>query len=485
MKSRRMVFAALLALLLAGLLATSADARRHRRRGNRPLPVQIQKAALGRIGRSVRATGTVYPKSEVKLMGQAEGRVLEVLVREGDRVERGQILAKLDATLHEIELRLAESELDAVRARLKKIKAGYLPQEIATARAELAQARAGLARGQAELSTARARLEEAEVNAKSLEALFKRGVVSRQEWVKVSTEASRARSVVSERRASLKEEAARIQAAKERLKLKRLGSRREDIEAARAEEQKAIQKVNLLRVRLEYFLLRAPISSVVIDRRIEPGDLAVNRAHLFTLAHLRTLLVRGRVSELDMPRLRRRQKVTVEFDAYPGRRFTGELTRIFPQVDPRSRQAVVEVQLPNPDYTLRPGLFARLRFSPSKGGKAIILPAHAVEWVEGGEGKTGYVFVLKRAPKRKKKGGSVAGRAGAGKRGEAFAGVRRGGGGKKEKKGPLFMAVRRKVKLGETADRRVEIVGGLEVGEKVIVSAIGQLKNGRLVRVVE
>ena len=47
------------------------------------------------------------------------------------------------------------------------------------------------------------------------------------------------------------------------------------------------------------------------------------------------------------------------------------------------------------------------------------------------------------------------------------------------------MAVRRKVKLGEVANRKVEIVGGLEVGEKVIVSAIGQLKNGRLVRVVE
>ena len=85
----------------------------------------------------------------------------------------------------------------------------------------------------------------------------------------------------------------------------------------------------------------------------------------------------------------------------------------------------------------------------------------------------------------KKKGGGVAGRAGAGKSGEAFAGVRRGGGGRKKKKGPLFKAVRRKVKLGEAADGKVEIVGGLEVGEKVIVSAIGQLKNGRLVRVVE
>ncbi|MEE9256146.1 MAG: biotin/lipoyl-binding protein, partial [bacterium] len=256
-------------------LAPVAEAHRHGRR-RAVLPVQVQKAAKGRMGRSVSATGTLFPLSEVKLMSRAEGQVLEVLVREGDRLMKGQILATLDATLHRIQLALAESELAAVRARLKKLKAGYRPQEIASAEAGVAQVRATLKRSEAELASAEARLKEAEANAQALESMFKRGVISRQDWIKVSTEAMRARADILERKARLGEGEARIWVAEEELKLKRLGNRPEDIEAAQAEEQQALQRVHLLLTQLGYFKVRSPVSGVLTERLVEPGDLAVN-----------------------------------------------------------------------------------------------------------------------------------------------------------------------------------------------------------------
>ncbi|OGL61655.1 MAG: hypothetical protein A3I72_04575 [Candidatus Tectomicrobia bacterium RIFCSPLOWO2_02_FULL_70_19] len=388
------------------------------------MPVLVVEAAMGRVGRKVTATGSLYPQSEVKLMSQAEGQVLQVQVREGDRVNQGQLLARLDDTVRRIELALARAELEAERTRLG----------------------------------------EAEANAKSREPLYRSGVVSQNEWIKVSAELNR----------------------------------------ARAEVEKMRQKVNLLRAQLDYFDIRSPISGVVTERKMEPGDLAMARSHMFTLAHVRTLRMRAPVSELEIPRLRAGQTALVELDAYPGRRFPGQLTVIFPQIDPRTRQALTEVEISNVDLKLRPGLHARVSFEPQLGREAIVLPAHAVEWSET-DPKSGYVFLL--APASRRPGGPGAGQGpGQGQLRPESQGALRGGSGEAQAQGqrpaqrqgqqqqvqgqrpqgqgPQFVSQKRKVRLGESFEGRVEILDGLKRGDRVIVSGMGQLKEGGPVRVV-
>ena len=466
---------------------TYAYAGRPRGRRNRIVTVQVQQVAVGRLGRRVAATGTLLARSEVKLMSRAEGQAQEVLVREGARVVKGQILARLDSTIKRIDLGLAESELAAARANLDKLKSGSRPEEIAAAAAAVTQAEATRKRSEAEITSALARQEEAEANALSLGALHKTGVISAQEWRKVTTEANRARADVAERRARLAEDAARVRAAQEKLKLVKIGARAEDLTMARAEVRKRLQQVSRLKVELEYFTVRSPISGVVTERRIEPGDLAVNRAHLLTIAQTDELRARVRVSELDLPLIRIGQGARVELDAYRGRTFSGKLTRIFPSVDPSSRQLIVEVDVQNPDSALRPGLLARVQFDPLLGRQAINLPVHAVLWDGDLRTKTGAVFVVRRLQGSGGAGGS--GRRGPGMRGEARRGMAEASGRGMRRdptggRGPRFMAVRREVRLGEMIDGRIEILGGLRVGERVVVSAISQLRDRRPIRVV-
>ena len=484
--SARTAAVLIMVLFVAGEF-TCAYAGRPRGRRNRIVTVQVQKVAVGRLGRRVAATGTLLARSEVKLMSRAEGQAKEVLAREGARVVKGQILARLDSTIKRIDLKLAESELAAARANLEKLKAGSRPEEIAAAAAAVTQAEATRKRSEAEITSTLARQEEAEANARSLGALHKTGVISAQEWRKVTTEANRARADVAERRARLAEDAARVRAAGERLKLVKIGARAEDLAMARAQVSQRQQRLRRLKVELEYFTVRAPIPGVVTERRIEPGDLAVNRAHLFTIAQTDTLRARVRVSELDLPLIKRGQGARVELDAYRGRTFTGKLTRIFPSVDPSSRQLIVEVDVQNPDSSLRPGLLTRVRFDPLLGRQAINLPVHAVIWDGDLRTKTGAVFVVRRLQRRAEMGGSA--RGGPGMRGGARGGVaeanargaRRGSRGGR---GPRFMAVRREVRLGEMIDGRIEILEGLRVGERVVVSAISQLRDRRPIRVV-
>ena len=190
---------------------------------------------------------------------------------------------------------------------------------------------------------------------------------------------------------------------------------------AQAEVSQRLQRVRRLKVELEYFTVRSPISGVITERRIEPGDLAVNRAHLFTIAQTDELRARVRVSELDLPLIKKGQGARVELDAYRGRSFSGKLTRIFPSVDPSSRQVIVEVDVQNPDSSLRPGLLARVKFDPLLGRRAINLPVHAVLWDGDLRTKAGAVFVVERL--RGAGGRSGGGRGGPGGRGGARGGV--------------------------------------------------------------
>ncbi len=484
--SSRTAVALGLALLMVACEAAVAEAGRPRGRRNRIVTVQVQKVSVGRLGRRVAATGTLLARSEVKLMSRVEGQAQEVLASEGVRVEKGQILSRLDSTIKRIDLKLAESELAAARANLEKLKAGSRPEEIAAAAAAVTQAEATRKRSEAEITSALARQEEAEANALSLGALHKTGVISAQEWRKVTTEANRARANVAERRARLAEDAARVRAAQERLKLVKIGARAEDLAMARAQVSQRLQRVRRLKVELEYFTVRAPIPGVVTERRVEPGDLAVNRAHLFTIAQTDTLRARVRVSELDLPLIKRGQGARVELDAYRGRTFSGKLTRIFPSVDPSSRQLIVEVDVQNPDSSLRPGLLARVKFDPLLGRRAINLPVHAVIWDGDLRTKTGAVFVVRRL--QGSGGGSGSGRSGPGMRGGSRGGVAEANArgaerGSRGGRGPRFMAVRREVRLGEMIDGRIEILDGLRVGERVVVSATTQLRDRRPIRV--
>ena len=487
--SARSAAVLIMVLIIAGEF-TYASAGRPRGGRNRIVSVQAQKVAVGRLGRRVAATGTLLARSEVKLMSRAEGQVRQVLVREGTRVARGQILSRLDSTIKHLDLKLAESELAAVRAYLQKLRAGSRPEEIAAAAAAVAQAEATRKRSEAEISSALARQEEAEANARSLDALHKKGVISEREWRKVTTEANRSRADVAERRARVAEDAARVRVAQEKLKLVKIGARSEELAMARAEVSKRLQQVKRLKVELEYFTIRSPISGVITERKIETGDLAVNRAHLFTIAQTDMLRARVLVSELDLPLIKKGQGAHVELDAYRGRSYSGKLTRIFPSVDPSSRQLIVEVDVQNPDSYLRPGLLARVRFDPLLGRSAINLPVHAVIWDGDLRTKAGAVFVVERL--RGAGGRSGGGRGGPGRRGAARGGVaeanERAGGprrGPPGGRGPRFMAVRREVRLGEMIDGRIEILEGLKVGERVVVSATTQLRDKRPIRLVE
>jgi len=194
----------------------------------------------------------------------------------------------------------------------------------------------------------------------------------------------------------------------------------------------------LIRTRLGYLEIRAPFDGVVTERKVEPGDVAQRYSHLLTLADPQSLYTKVSVSELMLPGLKTGAPVEVRVDALGEGRWPAQIARIHPVIDPRTRQGVVEVNLtPVPQGALA-GQLCRVSLRTPEIER-LVMPFAAMRHDREGS----YVFAI------------VDGKADI-----------------------------RRVRTGLRMDDRVEVLEGLENGDKVVVRGFLDLMPGKIVKIV-
>ena len=152
--------------------------------------------------------------------------------------------------------------------------------------------------------------------------------------------------------------------------------------------------VSALATRLGEMRIDSPLDGFVSVRRLDPGALVGPNAgtgSILTVQRLDVLRVFVPVNERDVERLRVGQEAHLELDALPGRRITGKVVRVSPSFDPVARTLDAEVQVPNPDGMLRPGMYGRAAVVTDVHHDAVVVPASAVQI----SNERQYVFVLK------------------------------------------------------------------------------------------
>lgn len=239
---------------------------------------------------------------EVELAFNDSGRVTAVLVQEGARIKAGQLLATLDDTRYAAALAQAKAQASQQALVLKKLVAGSRPEEIAQAKAIME----GL----------RVTYLNAETNYKRAADLVSSKAISIQQRddLKAAFDAARHQ----------------YQAAREAYTLALKGPRTEDIEAARAAHQAAVQAVALAQREFDDTRLYAPSDGIVEDRVLEPGDMATANTPVFTIALPSPLWIRAYVGETNLGRIRHGMHATVTTDSYPGHSYPGWVGYISP-----------------------------------------------------------------------------------------------------------------------------------------------------------
>jgi len=304
---------------------------------------------------------------QVELPFNNSERITAVLVEEGDRVHRGEVLARLDVSRLEPQLAQAQASVAAQQQVVTRLHNGSRPEEVA-------QARANVALAEADAAQARARLERLQTLAASSSG---RGV-SRQDLddAKAAAEVTDARLAVN----------------RKALELAVAGPRKEDIAEAEARLNAQQAQLALLRQQLADAQLVAPLDAVVRSRLVEPGEMSSPQKAAFTLAIVDPKWVRAYVVETDLPLVKPGMGASIAVDAFPERRFEGWVGFISPVAEftPKSVQTEelraslvyeIRVFVKDPRDELRLGMPAtvHLSLSPSAQLARASAPAESAQ----------------------------------------------------------------------------------------------------------
>jgi Cu(I)/Ag(I) efflux system membrane fusion protein len=173
--------------------------------------------------------------------------------------------------------------------------------------------------------------------------------------------------------------------------------------------------------------LRAPVGGVVVEKLVLSGQRIMAGETLYRVADLSVVWVEGEVFEQDLAAVRTGLSVTAEFESFPGERWSGRITYIYPTLNPDTRTARVRVELPNPGRRLKPGMYATFLFTSPRRDDALSVPRSAVL----STGERSLVFVRREDGRLEP----------------------------------------RTVRVGSAAGDRVEVLAGLTAGETIVASA--------------
>ena len=154
---------------------------------------------------------------------------------------------------------------------------------------------------------------------------------------------------------------------------------KEDVDDAEASMKVASASYEAARTRLNYARITAPFAGYITKRMLDPGAMVTTgNATLFMLMDLDSVKIVVNVLEKDTPRLAKVKQAWVTVDAYPEKQYEGRVTRNSEALDLATRTLAVEVDVPNKDHALKPGMFAKVTLIIDERAEALTLPTQAI-----------------------------------------------------------------------------------------------------------
>jgi multidrug efflux pump subunit AcrA (membrane-fusion protein) len=353
--------------------------------------VNTEVAQVRDVRRTVEVVGTLAARDEVVVSSEVEGRVAKLAHDLGDKVEAGATLVELDAEKARYRADTQRAALAQARAKYGASTEGDLPPldqvpEVVSSAAQLAEATQQLDR------------------AKSLAA---RKLLSQSDFDAAETRYDTAKAARDQALASARQLRADIQAQSSSLQL--------------AERE------------LRDTVIRAPFQGYVAERLVSLGQFVQPQTPIMRIVRLQPLKLTADVPEKFGPWIETGRPLSVHVDAFPDQTFGGQVVRIGPSVNLKSRAFAIEGEVPNPDGRLKPGTFARVQITTDHVDRAVTIPASAVQSRYG----TNRVFVVHD--------GALSGR---------------------------------EVILGDRIGDRVEVSKGLDAGTPLVANDVEQLADG-------
>ena len=290
------------------------------RGGGGPMTVEVATARRGQVMQQLVVVGNLVGEATVAVVPRAAGRLQDISVRLGDRVSRGQRIAKIEDVELQEQVKQQEAALEVSKATIRQREAD---------------------------------LQLAETNAERSRNLFARQLLPKQ---------------------TLDDTEARYQSAVAQLDL------------ARAQNTQSTARLEELRFNLQNTIIVSPVNGFVARRAVDPGAFVGPNAPVVEVVDISRVRLVANIIEKDLNQLKTGDDTQVEVDAFPGEMFIGRIARVAPVLDPATRTASIEIEIPNPGFRLKPGMYARVTVTTDERKDALVVPSNAVVDMGGRRG---------------------------------------------------------------------------------------------------
>jgi RND family efflux transporter MFP subunit len=269
---------------------------------------------------------------------------------------------------------------------------------------QVKQQEAGMEVSKATIRQREADLQLAETNAERSRNLFARQLLPKQ---------------------TLDDNEARLQAAQAQLDL------------ARAQNTQSLARLDELKINLANTEITSPVNGFVARRAVDAGAFISPNSPVVDVVDISRVRLVANIIEKDLRQVQTGANTRVEVDAFPGEMFMGRIARLSPVLDPATRTAPIEIEIPNPGFRLKPGMYARVTITTDQKKDALVVPTNAVVDFGGRRG----VFVAA------------------------------------ENETVLFRPVRVGIEESDT----IEILDGVAEGDRVVTTGAGAVRDGERV----
>jgi membrane fusion protein, multidrug efflux system len=238
------------------------------------------------------------------------------------------------------------------------------------------------------------------------------------------------------------------------------------LDLAHAQFEQAKARLEELRINLTNTVIASPVDGFIGKRFLDPGATVSPNVPVASVVDIHTVRMVANLVEKDLKRVTVGTQAAVDVDAFPGEKFAGRVSRVAPIFDPATRTAEMEIEVPNPGYKLKPGMYARVQLTVSMRPDAVAVPSNAIVTLGGKPG----VFIAvpgegrnTTEPRAPRNGAAPTATTGAVANTAAA---------------PALTARFTPIQIGIHDGDNVEVVSGIVYGTRVITVGAGALKDG-------
>lgn len=329
-------------LRIAQVISAKKEEPKRDRKSQIPV-VDVAAVTRGLVEDKIIRAGDIVPETQVTIYSKVQGWVEKINVREGDRVNAGQVLVTMDTREAEAAAAQTKASLEAATARMKQVKA--ISEKTV----------------QSQIQHTKANMELAEADLKGAQELHGKKIIARQQLDEARTKFNVAKAAYDLAQNNLQQK-----------------TWENEIELAEAQVRQAKANLDLMQAQLANLSILSPMNGIVTKRYVDPGTMAKDNTAILTLMELDVVKMVVNVIEREVVLLKKGQPVMVSVTGLTDRVSPGRIEIITPALDPQSRTAEIQILIPNPGHLLKPGMFGRVEIPLRSNPKALLIPIQAL-----------------------------------------------------------------------------------------------------------